>query len=55
MLAQTPAKLITFTFTNVTIDAADQTAATSERVTFEAANYSIKYGGGSTGGGHTAS
>ncbi len=43
VLAQTPEKLITFTFTGVTIDAADPTSAKNERITFEATNYTVKY------------
>ncbi len=53
VLAQTPAKLVTFTFTNVTIDADDATSSTRERVTFEAANYDVKFTSGKDSGGQT--
>jgi hypothetical protein len=44
VLAQTPQKLVTLTFSGVTIDAADPTSGKNERIIFEAANYSVKYG-----------
>jgi len=44
VLARTPEKLITFTFTDVTIDDVTQTGSKSERITFGAADYSVKYG-----------
>jgi hypothetical protein len=43
VLAQTPQKLVTFTFSGVTIDGADPTSGKNERITFEAANYSVKF------------
>ena len=43
VLAKTPEKLVTFTFSGVTIDAADPTSGKNERVTFDATNYSVKY------------
>ncbi len=43
VLAQTPQKLVTLTFTGVTIEAAEPTSAKNERITFEAANYSVKF------------
>jgi hypothetical protein len=43
VLAQTPQKLVTLTFSGVTIDTADPTNAKHERITFEAANYSVKF------------
>jgi hypothetical protein len=44
VLAQTPQKLVTLTFSGVTIDSADPTGGKNERITFEATNYSVKYG-----------
>ena len=53
VLAQTPAKLVTFTFTNVTIQAADVTTKSDERITFAADNYAVKFSGDSAASGHT--
>jgi hypothetical protein len=44
VLARTPEKLITFTFTNVTIDDVSLTTSRTERVTFGSTNYTVKYG-----------
>jgi len=44
VLARTPEKLITFTFTDVTIDDVTPTGSKTERVSFGSANYTVKYG-----------
>jgi hypothetical protein len=43
VVAQTPVKLVTFTFTHVTIDTVEATSASAQRVTFQADNYSVKF------------
>jgi len=53
VLAQTPQKLVTLTFSGVTIDSADPTSGKNERITFEATNYSVKYGEQKPAGGQT--
>jgi hypothetical protein len=54
VLAQTPHKLVTLTFSGVTIDTADPTSARNVRITFEAANYSVKFGEQKPASGQTA-
>ncbi len=48
VLAKTPEKLITFTFTNVTIDDISPSSPKSQRVTFESGNYDVKFSGQKT-------
>lgn len=54
VLAQTPAKIVTLTFTNVTVQGADPTSKTDERITFSADDYNVKFSGDGAPGGHTA-